>query len=57
VSGLFVTLFAMGVAMIPPSDTNPSVFEAKVLGGAGGFFLLGYLIYRRGVRAAAVAQA
>ncbi len=56
-SGLFVTLFAMGVAMIPPSDTNPSVFEAKVLGGAGGFFLLGYLIYRRGVRATAVVPA
>jgi glutamate:GABA antiporter len=49
-SGLFVTLFAMVVAMVPPGgDTNPWLFEAKVIGGALGFVVLGGVVYwRRG---------
>jgi amino acid transporter len=52
-SGLFVTLFAMGVAMVPPSDTDPWLFELKVIGGALGFVVLGGVVYwrRRAVRA------
>ena len=47
-SGLFVTLFAMGVAMVPPADeTSPLLFEIKVVGGALGFVLLGGLVYWR----------
>jgi amino acid transporter len=45
-SGLFVTLFAMGVAMVPPGgETNPWLFEAKVVGGALGFVVLGGVVY------------
>jgi amino acid transporter len=45
-SGLFITLFAMIVAMIPPPGTaNPWLFRAKVIGGAAGFVLFGALIY------------
>ena len=51
VSGLALTLFAMLVATIPPSDTpDPWVFRAKVIGGAGMFVLLGGLVYWRGRR-------
>ena len=51
-SGLFVTLFAMGVAMVPPSDdTQPLVFEMKVIGGALGFLTLGGVVYWRAHRA------
>jgi amino acid transporter len=47
-SGLFVTLFAMGVAMVPPADeTSPLLFEIKVVGGALGFVLLGGIVYWR----------
>jgi amino acid transporter len=50
-SGLFVTLFAMGVAMVPPGgDTNPWLFELKVIGGALGFVVLGGLVYWRALR-------
>lgn len=50
-SGLALTLFAMIVATIPPSDTpDPWVFRAKVIGGAGAFVLLGGLLYWRGRR-------
>ena len=46
VSGLFVTLFAMGVAMIPPAEeTQPLLFELKVVGGALGFIGIGALVY------------
>ncbi len=47
-SGLFLTLFAMGVAMVPPSDT-PSVlvFELKVVGGALAIVALGGILYWR----------
>jgi len=44
-SGLALTLFAMIVAMIPPADTDPWVFRAKVIGGAASFILLGGVIY------------
>jgi len=45
-SGLFVTLFAMGVAVVPPGgETNPWLFEAKVIGGALGFVALGGAVY------------
>ncbi len=47
-SGLFMTLFAMGVAMVPPGgDTNPWLFELKVIGGALGMVALGGLVYWR----------
>jgi len=47
-SGLFMTLFAMGVAMVPPGgDTNPWLFELKVIGGALGMVLLGGAVYWR----------
>jgi amino acid transporter len=50
-SGLLVTVGAMIVAMVPPGgDTNPLVFEAKVVGGALGFILLGGLVYWRAHR-------
>jgi amino acid transporter len=55
-SGLFVTLFAMVVAMIPPGDeAHPLLFELKVVGGALGFVLIGGVVYWRAHRAARVA--
>ncbi len=57
-SGLIMTLFAMGVAMVPPSDeTAPMLFELKVVGGALGFILLGGAVYWRAHRQAAAAHA
>jgi amino acid transporter len=45
-SGLFVTLFAMIVAMIPPSDdAQPLLFELKVVGGALAFVGIGGVVY------------
>jgi amino acid transporter len=53
ISGLLVTLFAMGVAMVPPSDeAHPMLFEAKVVGGALGFILVGAIVYWRAHRSA-----
>ena len=49
-AGLFVTIFAIVVAAIPPSDQSPLWFEAKVLGGVGFFYFVGWLFYRRGRR-------
>jgi amino acid transporter len=47
-SGLFITVFAMIVTMIPPPGTeNPWAFRTKVIGGATSFVLLGGLIYWR----------
>ncbi len=47
-SGLLLTLFAMAVAVIPPpGDTDPLLFELKVLGGTGGFILFGGILYWR----------
>jgi amino acid transporter len=54
-SGLAVTLFAMGVAMVPPGDdAQPLLFLAKVIGGALGFVLLGGVVYWRAHRRTAV---
>ena len=51
IAGLGLTLLAMGVAVVPPSDT-PSVllFELKVVGGALGFVVIGLAVYWRGRR-------
>jgi amino acid transporter len=52
-SGLFVTLFAMGVAVVPPAEeAEPMVFELKVVGGALAFVLLGGIVYWRASRTA-----
>lgn len=52
-SGLLLTLGAMIVATIPPSDTpDPWVFRLKVIGGALLFVLIGGLVYWRGRRSA-----
>jgi amino acid transporter len=51
VAGLGLTLFAMVLATIPPSDTaEPWLFRVKVIGGAAFFVVLGLLIYWRGRR-------
>ncbi|MEP6691007.1 MAG: APC family permease [Gemmatimonadaceae bacterium] len=53
-SGFVITAFAMIVAMIPPGDTaDPWTFRLKVIGGAGGFILVGGAIYWRAQRALA----
>jgi amino acid transporter len=50
-SGLLLTLGAMLVATIPPTDTaDPWVFRLKVIGGAALFVFLGGLVYWRGRR-------
>ena len=50
-SGLLVTLFAMGVAMIPPGDdAQPALFVIKVVGGALAFVLIGGIVYWRAQR-------
>ena len=50
-SGLLLTLGAMLVATIPPTDTaDPWLFRLKVIGGAGLFVFLGGVIYWRGRR-------
>jgi glutamate:GABA antiporter len=50
-SGLALTLFAMLIATVPPSDTaEPWLFRLKVIGGAAFFVALGGLIYWRGRR-------
>jgi amino acid transporter len=55
VCGLAITLFAMVVASIPPSDApNRVAFGTKVIGGAAAFVALGAAIYwraRAGARA------
>jgi hypothetical protein len=56
-SGLFVTLFAMIVAMVPPGgETNPLLFESKVVGGALAFVVLGGIVYWRAHRGARALQ-
>ena len=45
-SGLLVTMFAMVVAMIPPSDdAQKLLFELKVVGGALAFVGIGGVVY------------
>jgi amino acid transporter len=48
-SGLFVTLFAMGIACIPPDEGGVGLFELKVLGGAVAFVVVGGGFYWRRV--------
>ena len=49
--GVFVTIFAMVIATIPPSGTeHPTLFFAKVVGGAALFILFGVLLYWRANR-------
>jgi amino acid transporter len=52
-SGFLLTLGAMVVATVPPSDTaDPWVFRLKVIGGAALFVVIGGLVYWRGRRPA-----
>lgn len=52
-SGLLLTLGAMFVATIPPTDTaEPWLFRLKVIGGAALFVFLGGVVYWRGRRPA-----
>jgi glutamate:GABA antiporter len=48
--GFFVTVFAMVVAVVPPSDESAIAWFLKVVGGAGIFILLGAIFYWRGAR-------
>jgi glutamate:GABA antiporter len=49
IGGLFLTLAAMIVATIPPSDTaEPWLFRLKVIGGAALFVSLGGVVFWRG---------
>ena len=51
IAGLFLTLFAMVVASIPPTgDTSAWLFEFKVVGGAIGCILVGMIFYWWGRR-------
>lgn len=48
VSGLAVTLVAIALSAIPPSEVaSPAVFEIKVVGGSLFFALLGWAVFRR----------
>lgn len=54
VSGTGVTVFAMVIAMIPPSDTaHPLLYFVKVAGGTLAFIGFGALLYWRAQRRAA----
>src|SRR5215204_2247480 len=51
VAGFLLTLGAMVVATIPPSDTaEPWLFRLKVIGGAALFVVIGGVVYWRGRR-------
>jgi glutamate:GABA antiporter len=51
-AGLLLTIGAMVVATIPPSDTaEPWLFRLKVIGGAGLFVLIGGVVYWQGRKA------
>lgn len=55
--GAFVTIFAMVIATIPPSETeHPTLFFAKVLGGAVLFVGAGGVLYWRAGRKVAAPQ-
>lgn len=48
VSGLFVTLIAIILSIIPPPEVSSAViFEAKLIGGCGLFVVLGWMIFKR----------
>ena len=55
-AGFLLTVLAMLVATVPPSDTDPWTFRLKVIGGAALFVALGGLVYWR-ARLAAPADA
>ena len=46
-AGLLLTLLAMTVATVPPSDTDPWLFRLKVIGGATLFIGIGGVVYWR----------
>jgi glutamate:GABA antiporter len=46
-AGFLLTLLAMTVATVPPSDTEPWLFRLKVIGGAALFIGLGGVVYWR----------
>jgi glutamate:GABA antiporter len=50
VCGLLFTLFAMGIAMVPPEAHEAGLFLLKVVGGAGFCVAIGGWIYWRGRR-------
>lgn len=55
-AGFGLTAFAMVVAIVPPSDTeNVLLFEAKVLGGALFFVVIGLVLYWKGRRTTVLA--
>jgi amino acid transporter len=48
VSGLAVTLIAIALAAIPPSEAaSAALFEAKVVGGSVFFALFGWILFKR----------
>ena len=49
-AGMFVTLFAMVVAVVHPAGETELSWAVKVVGGAAVFFLIGGLFYWRGAR-------
>ncbi len=53
-AGFVFTLFAMGMAMIPPEHDEAGLFLLKVVGGAAFCVALGGLIYWKGRRAGRV---
>ena len=50
VCGFAFTLFAMGIAMVPPESHEAGLFLTKVVGGAGLCVAIGGVIYWRGRR-------
>ena len=47
-SGLFVTLVAIGLSLVPPPDVaSVWLFELKVVGGCALLIALGWLVFRR----------
>lgn len=46
-AGLFVTIFAMGIACIPPEPGGTLIFELKVVGGALAFVAVGGWLFWR----------
>jgi glutamate:GABA antiporter len=50
ICGLLFTLFAMGIAMVPPEAHEAGLFLLKVVGGAGFCVAIGGWIYWRGRR-------
>jgi amino acid transporter len=51
--GFLTTAIAIVFALVPPGGTeNPWLFEAKTVGGCAALIVFGWLLYRRGRRAA-----